>query len=209
MNSPSTPKGKNTQAAILEAANDLFLRQGYHGTSMRQIAREAGIALGGIYNHFASKEAIFEAVFLANHPVLQMIPTIEAAEGETVEDFVRNAAKQMMAAIYERPHFLNLMFIEIVEFKSAHTHKLFQSSFPRGLQIVQRMVSGKDRVRDIPAPMLIRAFMSLFFSYYLADVIIGESAPQEFSENAMAYYVDIFLHGILEGEGIGDEGVKG
>jgi AcrR family transcriptional regulator len=208
MNSPSTPKGKNTQAAILESANELFLRQGYHGTSMRQIARDAGIALGGIYNHFSSKEAIFEAVFLANHPVLQMIPAIEAAEGETVDDFVRDAAKQMIAAIYERPYFLNLMFIEIVEFKSAHTHQLFQSSFPRGVQIVQRMIHGKDKVRDIPAPMLIRAFISLFFSYYLADVIIGEIAPQEFRDHAMEYYVDIFLHGILEGKGIGDEGIR-
>lgn len=197
MNPPTTPKGKNTSAAILDVANELFISQGYHGTSMRQIAQKAKIALSGIYNHFASKEEIFEAVFLKNHPILEMIPTIESARGRTVEAFVRDAANQMMNAIYERPQFLNLMFIEIVEFKSAHTHKLFQTSFPRGIKIVQRMVSGKETVRDIPAPMLLRAFISLFFSYYLADIIVGEIAPQEFLDNAMNYYVDIFLHGIL------------
>jgi hypothetical protein len=59
------------------------------------------------------------------------------------------------------------------------------------------MVKTKGNLRNIPAPILVRAFISLFFSYYLADVIIGEIAPPGFNENAMDYYVDIFLHGIL------------
>ena len=197
MTYPTTSKGENTRVAILTAARDLFARQGYHGTSMRQIAKKTGIALGGIYNHFYGKEAIFEAVFMDNHPILEMLPAIESAEGETMEDFVRDAANKMMTAIYGRPHFLNLMFIEIVEFKNAHTHQLFKTTFPRGIDIVQRMVNKEDTVRNIPAPMLIRTFISLFFSYYLADVIIGEIAPQEFLDNAMEYFVDIFLHGII------------
>jgi len=56
-------KGEATQARILDTAHALFMEQGYHGTSMRQIAERARITLGGIYNHFASKEAIWEAVF--------------------------------------------------------------------------------------------------------------------------------------------------
>jgi AcrR family transcriptional regulator len=52
-------KGKNSRANILRAAHDLFLQQGYHGTSMRQIAEGAGTALGAIYNHFPGKETIF------------------------------------------------------------------------------------------------------------------------------------------------------
>ena len=53
------------------------------------------------------------------------------------------------------------------------------------------------KLRDIPAPMLVRAFVSLFFSYYLADIILGEVAPTDFHENAMDHFVDIFLNGIL------------
>lgn len=197
MSPPSTQKGELTRSAIVKTAHQLFITQGYHGTSMRQIAKKAGIALGGIYNHFTGKEDIFQAVFIANHPFLAMIPAIEAAQGETTEEFVRDAADQMMQAIYQRPDFLNLMFIEIVEFKSAHTQQLFETAFPRGVQIVERMMGAQGNLRDIPAPMLVRAFISLFFSYYLADVVLGEVAPVAFRENAMDQYVDIFLHGVL------------
>ena len=58
MRSPS--RGERTRAEIIQAAHDLFIQQGYHGTSMRQIAGQAGIALGGLYNHFESKEACIQ-----------------------------------------------------------------------------------------------------------------------------------------------------
>lgn len=198
MSTVGTQKGIQTRLVITQAAHDLFIKQGYHGTSMRQIAREANLALGSIYNHFSGKEAIFQAVFIANHPFLDMLPAIENAQGETIEDFVNDAANQMIDAIYGKPDFLNLMFIEIVEFNSAHVHKLFETTFPRGLKIVNRMKLSDGKLREIPTPMLIRAFISMFFSYYLADIILGNAAPPAFKENAMEYFVDIFLHGILK-----------
>ena len=48
-------KGETTRLAIEDAAVNLFMEHGYHATSMRQIAERAGLALGGIYNHFSSK----------------------------------------------------------------------------------------------------------------------------------------------------------
>ena len=194
----ATTKGELTRSAIVSAAHDLFITQGYNGTSMRKIAQDAGIALGGIYNHFASKEEIFEAIFIENHPFLEMIPAIEAAQGDSVEEIVRDAATLMLNSIHNKPGFLNLMFIEIVEFKSIHTQVMFESAFSRGLQIVEKLSQAKGDLRTIPPQMLIRAFIGMFFSYYLAEVILGDTAPTEFTENAMEFQVDILLHGILE-----------
>ena len=57
-------RGEQTQKDILQSALELFLNHGYHGTSMRRIAQQAGIALGGIYNHFSSKEDLFVKILL-------------------------------------------------------------------------------------------------------------------------------------------------
>jgi AcrR family transcriptional regulator len=186
-----------TRTAIVQAAHDLFLGQGFHGTSMRQIANQAGIALGSIYNHFDSKEAIFQAVFLAYHPYNDVLPAIADARGQTAEAWVREAAEEMLAALDRRPDFLNLLFIELVEFKSQHTIELFAEIMPEAMAIVDRFMQTQGALRPIPPAMLLRTFLGLFFSYYITEQILGPLAPPIFRENAMEHFVSIYLHGIL------------
>ena len=54
---------KEKQPHIIEAAARLFARRGYAGANISQIAAEAGIGKGTIYEYFASKEDLFFAVF--------------------------------------------------------------------------------------------------------------------------------------------------
>ena len=45
--------------AILDAATDVFLRDGYLGTNMDEIAALSEVSKQTVYKHFASKEALF------------------------------------------------------------------------------------------------------------------------------------------------------
>ena len=47
-------------AKALDSARELFSRQGYRATSMRQIAEKAGLSVGNLYHHFDNKEEIFQ-----------------------------------------------------------------------------------------------------------------------------------------------------
>jgi AcrR family transcriptional regulator len=191
-------RGELTRCAILQAAHDLFIRQGYHGTSMRQIAADAHIALGGLYNHFSSKEAVFEAVFLAFHPYHEVFPLILEAKGSSLEQLVKDAIQRMMQAVGNRPDYMNLMFIEMVEFKSVHARQLFASLLPQGLQILEHLVEPyPEQIRAMPSPMVLRTFLGLFFGYYLTEMVMAQGAPPEFSENSMQYFTEVFLHGIM------------
>lgn len=49
----------HTHAAILQAAREQFLAQGYQATSTREIAKEVGITQPALYHHFSDKEVIF------------------------------------------------------------------------------------------------------------------------------------------------------
>jgi AcrR family transcriptional regulator len=106
MTSDTPSRGEQTRSSILQAAHDLFVEQGYHGTSMRQVASRAGVALGGLYNHFPSKEAVFEAVFITYHPYHQVLPYIQQAQGATFEAVVHDAAARMVEVARGRPDFL-------------------------------------------------------------------------------------------------------
>jgi TetR/AcrR family transcriptional regulator, cholesterol catabolism regulator len=64
--------------AILEAATRLFGAQQYHGTTMRDIAREVGVLPGSLYAHIESKQALLlEVVNAAFEPVLQLAEELE------------------------------------------------------------------------------------------------------------------------------------
>jgi AcrR family transcriptional regulator len=67
-------KGARTAERVLDVAENLFAIQGYDGTSLRQIAERAGIREPGLYNHFASKQALYEAVlYRALNPMAQAL----------------------------------------------------------------------------------------------------------------------------------------
>src|SRR5579863_216292 len=70
-------RSAETRARILESAMDLFRRQGFDQTTMREIALEAGVATGAAYYYFDSKDAIALAFYQQAQQDLE--PLIEQA----------------------------------------------------------------------------------------------------------------------------------
>jgi AcrR family transcriptional regulator len=69
-----------TRAALIAAGRRLFGENGFRGTSVDDLAREARVTTGALYHHFPTKTALFEAVFLQAHIDL-MTASTEAAQG--------------------------------------------------------------------------------------------------------------------------------
>lgn len=193
-------KGERTSRAIVDAAYDLIVAQGYAATSMRQIADKAGLSPGSIYNHFSSKEDVFVAVVGERHPFLQIVPLLNLAEGETIEAFARNAAHTLIEELGHHPEFLNLLLIEIVEFKGRHIPLIFEKLFPMIGSLAQRMSGMEGKVREIPQFVLVRAFLGMFFSYFITETLLNRTTLIGTQTDALDYFVDIFLHGILSGK---------
>ncbi len=186
----------------MAAANALFSDQGYHGTSMRQIAEKAGIALGGIYNHFGSKEDIFIAAARQWHPIRTILPALEAAEGETVEEVVNLSAEKMYATLRERDDFMNLLLIETVEFKGKHLPKLLAESFPLAVGFSARLKEKPGAMReDIPQPVMVATFIGMIFSFFLFQRLFGKLVDIGEPKVVLRQMIEIFLRGILPSEG--------
>lgn len=60
---PSTTRGEETRARIVDAALRLFEEKGYDATTMRAVATGAGVSLGNAYYYFASKEHLVQAFY--------------------------------------------------------------------------------------------------------------------------------------------------
>jgi AcrR family transcriptional regulator len=75
MTRKATPKSEATRARILDAALRVFRERGFQAATMREIAAEAGVALGAAYYYFESKDAIVMAFY--QQAQQQMEPEIE------------------------------------------------------------------------------------------------------------------------------------
>src|SRR5437762_13676662 len=65
--STRTAKGEQTKALILNSALDLLREHGYEETTMRAIAKKAGVSLGNAYHYFGSKEHMIQAFYHRLH----------------------------------------------------------------------------------------------------------------------------------------------
>ncbi len=197
----SISKGERTRQAVMEAAYGLFLEKGYAATSMRQIAERAGLALGGIYNHFTGKEAIFSELIHERHPYHQVLPVMLNTPADDPETFVREAARKMVDELGRRPDFIKLMMIELVEFNGRNMPQVIERVLPEVLPLIQKFNAQSGLLREMPPFIFFRAFLGLFFSYYITEMMIAGTPAALTQTDALDYFVEIFLHGILAEKG--------
>lgn len=199
-------KGQQTRDRLIEAALQQFTATGYHGASMRQIAETAGVAVGGIYNHFASKEEMLKAVILAYHPLNLIVPRLENVEGETIEAFLTNAAQQFLSALTERPTLLNIFMIELLEFEGAHLSELFTVLWPKVQLFTARLVALDTRLRPLPPLTIVRLFLGTVVGFYITGGILSKlPLPQGQQIGTVDDLVTVLTHGLLAQTAHSDE----
>ncbi len=188
----------STRRIILDAAFDLFLHQGYHGTSIRQIAQKASLTIGAIYHHFRDKEAIFRAVLSEKHPYRELLATLRTLPTENLESFIRQAAHRFVEILQREPAILNLMLIEIVEFNGIHLPLLFEEVFPEIVPLFEQAARQTPLARPLTTPMLLRSFIGFFFAFYVSERLLGHKLEAYMPSDALDQFIEIYLHGILK-----------
>jgi hypothetical protein len=56
---------------------------------------------------------------------------------------------------------------------------------------------NKKLLRSIPPFVFFRAFLGLFFSYYMTELLLTNTPAAMMSTNALDHFVEIFLHGVV------------
>lgn len=95
----------NTKDKIVSTALQLFSRQGYEKTSIREIARKAEISLGLMYNYFKGKEDLLEAIFTGG---LEDIQTSFAFPDDT-EVPIRTLVENIFRILEEKRDYWRLL----------------------------------------------------------------------------------------------------
>ena len=124
-------------SAIQEAALELFARNGYHNTSISQIAKEAGVSKGLLYNYFASKEVLLKEIVMGAVEVGERFMEQLASSMEEPADRLRWLTEATFATVQENRRYWKLM-----------TALALQADALSGLMPVLK-VKQEERIRSI------------------------------------------------------------
>ena len=200
---PKSPQAvAETRDKIHAAAVRLFTTQGFHGTGMRQIAREAGVSLGNLYNHHATKHDLlgalldeFEAEYTA--PDTPLAKALESFSGlddlEALGEASRKTVKQFSA-------YIRLIYVDVVELEGEHIRRLFGGMRKRyedqlGERLRALQAAGQLGAVDPVAGIMI-ATISYFYLFNIEQIFGVKRLYGGSDKQAIATIADLLRNGM-------------
>ena len=195
---------RDRMAIIEDAARELFIKQGFHATSMRDIAGRASVSLGNLYNYYATKDAIFESIIDRYVAVIdEELRAILNGIDEPMEPAsLRELGEKVGRLVNEHSDFWLLMYIDVLEFQNRHFRKMFDGITDRFRRIFGEKFQAAEQRGDlrtgVDAALAFTAAYMQFFNYFLVEKLFGGNRHLGLSdEQALNHITKIFAYGTL------------
>ncbi|HYC53800.1 MAG TPA: TetR/AcrR family transcriptional regulator [Candidatus Binatia bacterium] len=173
-------ESKTTRERILDAAELLFAERGLAGTAVRDIAAGVGLNPASLYNHFLSKELLYEAVLERGlQPVMELL--VELASGEQTRDTEDRAIDRVVTHLAGSPNLAKLITYETLaggERLARIGGKWLGPIYLRGIEALQRS-RAVEQWQQHELPLLMVAFQSLILGYFAMAPLLKQMFDQD------------------------------
>jgi AcrR family transcriptional regulator len=192
-------KEEETQTRILKAAEKLFAKRGYGGTTTRDLAAAAGVAEGTLFRHFENKKAIL--IEVATRGWMEILTDLltelsEMASYKAVSQVMRkrmlnlNANADMLRVCFMEaqfhPELRDRIQADVIDKMTDVAEAFFQTAMDRGIY------------RKMNPRVVARIFLGMFTVSGFSQSTMADEAnsPSDMKEMAETL-ADIFLNGVL------------
>ncbi len=103
-------KKAESRRRILEAARDVFFRDGFMRANLDEMAEKAGVAKGTLYRYFESKADLYVAVLTNNYEIFQRQMEKAGEVGDTALDRMHSIATYYFAHWLENPDYFQIFW---------------------------------------------------------------------------------------------------
>jgi len=164
-----TVKNSTQKDAILGAASQLFARQGYHGTSTREIARLADVSENTIFRHFERKEDLFWSALRTRCAAVKLRRDMVdgMAEGVDLEVILPKIIEFLTDILNYSPELVRLIAVAMLEMQWKADLFCDESLAPAFTTISQYLASTieKGKARKVDPTMVTAAMTSMVLVY--------------------------------------------
>jgi AcrR family transcriptional regulator len=168
-----------TRELILDAAERLFAAYGLDGVAVRDLARETGLTASSLYNHFPSKQALYDAVLERGlRPIVEM--TAEAWQAGPIRpEGVRGQIERMTAHLADHRHLAPLLqrvMLEDAGLPEPRIGRWVRSLSGKGIRLI-RDAAGPAGWHAEEVPHLAFALFGMIYSYFTNAQAVHAVAP--------------------------------
>jgi len=172
---------RDRRRAIIAAAERLFAEHGYARTSMKQLAAAVGVADASLYNHFASKREILEALY-EERGFPQALDVLEHLPGAA--DMARQFQLNVLASAdlwAQNADFLRVVFTEVLagDALALEVHESFMRRWRRGVERLFLIYAERGEADVAAAPSFSRMLVDLAFGAFMDRMLAMRASGGE------------------------------
>ncbi|MBE3023090.1 TetR/AcrR family transcriptional regulator [Janthinobacterium sp. BJB1] len=147
---PDPERANTRRKQVLDAAESCFSRRGFHGASMAEISKAAGMSAGHIYNYFDSKDAIIAAFVMQNTERVSNLMQDLAQRDDPLQAVIDNAGEHVLEALDAKTWMMPLeIFAEAS--RNPVIAAMLQTSDQRSRQLFLSIIRDARIKRGLPA----------------------------------------------------------
>lgn len=183
---PESEEGRRSFDKLVKAAEDCFSQQGYRNTTIKDIARSAGLSVGAFYIYFRSKYQLY--VYIMQSFARRLQGYLDSRAGKITGDTVDVQVGYIMEFIrfaYENPACYNLIFESLYIDRDLFLQYYYLYA--------QRYVPALVKNRSLPEGMdpMIWSFINMGIGNFIGLKVLAEddAGPEQMEKIRCALYI--------------------
>lgn len=180
---------------IMEAAAQVFSQKGFHRAKMEEIAQEANVGKGTIYEYFSGKQQLFIEMFKVGRKYYYDVMARELEDESELCDLLRKVAYLHLKFIHVHKDIAKIMMQEFLQLGIEMHNEIFQAH-EQEVEILEKIIR-KGVQNGTFRPLDIRLTAQIFYgSVHTMGVPMIINRENWDLESLSEKIVDIFLNGI-------------
>lgn len=197
LKSKGTARAEDTRRKIYEAAMELFREKGFEQTTMRDIAAQAGVALGGAYYYFSSKDAIVLAFYAEMQQAINQPVLVALAGRKKLGERIRSVLDKRLELLEPNRKFCAALFRHAPDSADPLSPFSDESRLIRDGAIEHMRIAAEGSDAKIPSdlkprlPYLLWLYQMALIMFWLYDRSPNQQSTRKLLEKSLSLLVNL------------------
>ena len=183
---------------ILDAAAKVFAEKGFHRATIKDIARNAGIADGTIYTYFDNKTAVLVGLLNRLNETEQRAMHFEQGVVQDVRSFMVAYVRQRLNFIFANAEMMRAVLPEMLvnpELREIYHQQIIEPTVELGEHYYQSLIE-QGQIRDLDPPLIVRSLASTVLGLLIFS-LLGDTRISERLDELPELLTTLLLDGLL------------